>query len=108
MTPTLEELRPEIMRAIDLPPKEVFLGFGDDYPECLCMVVLRDVGPARMTKVVRHIRNRVNAGQELRICANIVEGKHKAMFNGLDFEAAWKLSWDVNCATVRWEKDDES
>ncbi len=103
MTPTADELRPEIEKVLGLDPKEIFLGFGKDYPECLCMVVLRDVGPAKMDRVCRMIYKRQEKGQDLRLCANIVEKKHGAKFADLDFDAAWRLSWDLNIATVRAE-----
>ena len=48
----------------------------------------------------------MRAGAELRLCANIVEKKYAGRFKGLGFDEAWKMSWDVNVATVRWEDGD--
>lgn len=103
MTPTVEELQPAIEKALGIPKDEILLGFGDDYPECLCMVVLRDVGPSKMERVVRLIEKRIKAGAKLRLCANVVEKKYAGRFKALTWEGAWKHSWDVNCATVRFE-----
>jgi hypothetical protein len=101
MTPAAEVLRPEVVKALGLKEREVYLGFSTEYPDCMRLVVLRDVGEDQMNKVLRIIRKHVKAGAKLRLCANVVQRKFATKFKGLDFDAAWKLSWNVNIATVR-------
>ena len=80
---------------------DVLAEYDTAYPDCLCVIVLDDVGPQKMSDAVQ-------AALKLgvpRICANVVEkGRDQSVRNGFasgGFQAAWAESWNVNIATVR-------
>jgi hypothetical protein len=99
MIPTVDELRPEILKLLRLSEAEVPMAFSDEYPECLCMVVLKDVGPAKMEDVMQLLRDKSN--EEMRLCANIIDKSNAYRFAGLSFDEAFELSWSFGVATVR-------
>lgn len=92
-------LQPRITKILGLSKDEVFMEFDKEYPECLMMVVLEDVGPDKMNKVMDYLRKRGN--EKLRLCANIIGSADAKRFEGLSFEDALTLSWEVCEATVR-------
>lgn len=92
-------LRPRILKILGLSKEEVLMDFSKEYPECLMMVVLTDVGPDKMNEVSDYLRKRGNG--KLRLCANIISDGDAKRFEGLSFEDAEKLSWEVGIATVR-------
>jgi len=96
---TADELRPDIVKLLGIPDGDVLMEFDTKYPECLCMVVLKDVGPQKMEQLCDLIRKR--GEEKLRLCANVIESADAAQFRGLSFEAAHNLSWDFCVATVR-------
>jgi len=93
------DLRPEILKILGLTNPQLYMGVGKDYPECLCLVVLEDVGPSKMTQVCDLLRQKGN--EQWRLCANILEKKHAHLFTGMGFDAAWEESWNLCIATVR-------
>lgn len=97
---TAEALRTDIEKHLGV---SVYAEFDAKYPECLCAVVLGDVGPEKMGEVCDMIRK---AGDEkLRLCANVIEEDHidslKQSFAAGGFKGAWEASWGRNVATVR-------
>jgi hypothetical protein len=92
-------LRPRILKILGLSKGEVFMEFSKEHPECFMMIVLEDVGPDKMDKVMEYLRKKGNG--KLRLCANIVGDADAKRFEGLSFEDALELSWEVGVATVR-------
>jgi len=88
---------------LKVPPTEVLCDFSAKYPECLEVIVLRDVGPHKMQEAVRAAGD---AGVK-RVCANVVEEKfsgHIRMFlTASGFPEALKESFRYCIATVRFE-----
>jgi len=99
MIPNVTELQPLILNLLNLKEEDVFMDFGKEYPECLCMVVVSDVGPGKMNQVMKLLKEKGEG--ELRLCANIVDEKFFYRFAGLDFESAWEESWNCAETTVR-------
>jgi len=81
----------------------VLCDYDKKWPECLNVIVLKDVNPNKMSSTMRLVGD---LGVQ-RICANIVEQRYaehlQAIFKNQGFEAAFKESWNVNIATSRWE-----
>jgi len=96
---TADELRPDIVKLLGLPDSDVLMEFDMEYPECLCMVILKDVGPQKMEKVCDLLRKK--GEEKLRLCANVIESKDAEQFRGRSFRGAYALSWDLSVATVR-------
>lgn len=96
--PPIESLRKAILELLGKP---ILAEYDATYPECVCLVVLGDVGPERMRKVLDLLR----AHEGLRLCANIIEKQDAGMieseFKLGGFKAAWESSWHVSVATVR-------
>jgi hypothetical protein len=99
MIPTIDELKPEILKLLGLTEEQVPMAFSKEYPECLDMVVLYDVGPAKMSEVMQLLRDKSN--EEMRLCANIIDWSDAWRFKGMSFDAAFDLSWNFGVATVR-------
>ena len=95
--PTVDELRPKVAKI--LKGVKVFMGFDKEYPECLEMVVIGDVGPDRMEKVCDLLRKEGEG--KLRLCANIIEKRDAHHFEALSDEAAFEQAWEFGIATVR-------
>jgi hypothetical protein len=80
---------------------DIYAEFDTEFPECLCVVVLDDVGPEKMHTAVQEA---LKLGVP-RICANVVEkklaGRVRDAFESGGFKTAWAESWMVNVATVR-------
>jgi hypothetical protein len=96
--PTVESLRPRIMKILGISEFDVMMRFGADYPECLEMVVLRDISLSKMEKV-GDLLSEMDGG--LRLCANIIEKKDAPLFRGLTDDEIWTESWNYCIATVR-------
>lgn len=86
--PTIDELRPGMM------------GFDETYPECLSMVVIADVGPAKMEEVVAFLRKQPG---KLRLYARVVDKKYARAFRAMPFKRALEMASDYSIATVRSE-----
>lgn len=98
--PTAEALRVDIEALLGVP---FYAEFDAKYPECLCAVVVGDVGPTKMEKVCDLIRK---AGDEkLRLCANVIDDgdakRVKALYASGGFTAAFAESWNISITTVR-------
>lgn len=92
-------MKPDILKALGLTDGEVVMEYDLEYPECVDMVVLRDVSPSKMDKVCDIIRKAGN--EELRLCASIIDKLCARRFDGLSAKQAFDLSWDYSVATVR-------
>ncbi len=80
---------------------DVFAAFDTELPDCLCVVVLGDVGPAKMST---SIQAALALGVP-RICANVIEKEHvgrvRTAHAAGGFKRAWAESWRCSIATVR-------
>ena len=98
--PSLDDLRPGVLRVLGLAEAHVRMRYDTEYPECVCMIVLADVGPSKMEKLVAFLR--AQPGQ-LRLYARVIERKYRKQFTGLSYEDASALAADYSIATVRSE-----
>jgi hypothetical protein len=82
---------------------KVLAEYDQEYPECLCVVVLDDVGPEAMGKAVQAVAK----DGVVRVCANVIVSEFasriESEFSYGGFQAAWDESWNVCIATVRSE-----
>lgn len=103
----LDDIRQSFAAGLVIPLEDVVVGedppdsrTGNSHPECLCVIVLRDVKPKRMDDTLRRI---LPAGQFTRACVQVVEPSLADQIRGLAFQTAWDRSWDLLIATVRYE-----
>lgn len=99
----LEWLEPQLREAIGVP---VRMAFGSEYPECLEMIVHKDVLPDAMSKAAT-ILDAASSGA-LRFCANVVEDDELLQGRPDSFPVAMEQSWGCCIATVRHEAAQES
>jgi hypothetical protein len=98
----IEKVRAKAIKVLGVKENEFFADMDKEYPDCLCAVVLDDVGPDKMDDLDHAVR-RLGVG---RICANVLEKQDAAAIRETakaeGHFAAWKLSWDLGViATVR-------
>ncbi len=89
----LDDLRQSFAAGLDIPLEDVVVGEDPPdprtggYPECLCVIVLRDVKTKLMQDTLRRV---LPAGQFTRVCLQAVEQESLAdQIRGLSFQAAW-------------------
>lgn len=98
--PDLGALRPAVLAVLNVDSRSLLMEYDDDHPECVVMLVLEDVGPAKMGLVVRLLRAQPG---KLRLYARVVERAYWRAFQGLPFKRARALAEDLSVATVRSE-----
>lgn len=95
---TLDMMRKQLATDIGA---DVYAEFDTKHADCLCIVILKDVGPEKTGTAIRAV---LKSGVS-RVCANVVEEilakRVRDAFTLGGFEAAWDESWKVNVATVR-------
>lgn len=103
--PMLDDIRQSFAAGLRISLEDVVVGedppdprTGDSFPDCLCVIVLRDVDPKLMGDTLRRV---LPAGQFTRACVQVVEPGLADQIRGLPFHAAWDRSWDLLIATVR-------
>lgn len=95
---TLDQIRAAFAAGLEVPEEDVMVQISEEYPECVCGVVLQDVNPQNMNKV-----SQVLADAGFRICINVVEADLAHRLRGLGFDTAFEESWMLAVATVRSE-----
>lgn len=95
--PSADSMRPVILKILGLRPYDVFMEFSATYPECLSMVVLADVGPAKMEEVVAFLRRQPG---KMRLYARVVERRYARSFRGVSFKHASAMADELSIATV--------
>lgn len=99
--PEIDTLRPKLAGILKKSP--FYAEWSKDYPECLSLVILDDVGPDAMEKVCDLLRE--EGKEALRLCANVIPKDNTrpvtSAFDTGGFDAAWMESWNWTVATVR-------
>jgi hypothetical protein len=96
----LDDIRKQFAAGLYVHLDDVMVGEAPPHPECLCVIVMRDVDPEDMDTTLRQVLPR---GQFTRACVQVIEPDLAYRLRGLSFAEAWDLSWDLLIATVRYE-----
>lgn len=97
----LKLLDTQFAAGLYVPRVDVLTGSDCAHPDCLCVIVLRDVDPEDMNNTLRGV---LPVGPFYRACVQIIDQEFADRFRGLPFEAAWDFSWEVALATVRYDR----
>lgn len=82
--------------ALGLSDDEIVIAFDVTHPDCIVGVVLQDVSPVDIGKIVLRLHK-----EGLRIYINVVEKEYAPQVQGLDAKTAWEKAFDFSVATAR-------
>lgn len=96
----IPDLRKSFASELKIPVDDVQMEFDTEFPECLLILVLQDLGPAVMGPAVRDLKTK----NVERAVLNVVEKKKTGKIRELlksGFKPAFEESWNISVATLR-------